>query len=118
MDDRRTVSMAGASLGVARQRGYARRRWREHIMSRTVVVLAAGEGKRMKSALPKVLHPLLGRTMLGHVLAAAEPLGAQRTVVVVGNGAERVREHLATIAPDAVAVLQERQLGTGHAVRV
>jgi bifunctional UDP-N-acetylglucosamine pyrophosphorylase/glucosamine-1-phosphate N-acetyltransferase len=87
-------------------------------MSRTVVVLAAGEGKRMKSALPKVLHPLLGRTLLGHVLAAAAPLRADRTVVVVGHGAERVREHLASIAPDAVAVLQEQQLGTGHAVRV
>jgi len=87
-------------------------------MSRTVVVLAAGEGKRMKSALPKVLHPLLGRTMLGHVLAAAEPLGAQRTVVVVGHGGDQVREHLAGIAPDAIAVLQAEQRGTGHAVRV
>src|SRR5947209_9735911 len=87
-------------------------------MSRTVVVLAAGEGKRMKSALPKVLHPLLGRTMLGHVLAAAQPLAARRTLVVVGHGADRVREHLAGIAPAAEAVLQERQHGTGHAVRI
>lgn len=85
---------------------------------RTVVVLAAGEGKRMKSALPKVLHPLLGRTLLGHVLAAAAPLGADRTVVVVGHGADQVREHLAEVAPAALAVLQERQLGTGHAVRI
>jgi bifunctional UDP-N-acetylglucosamine pyrophosphorylase / glucosamine-1-phosphate N-acetyltransferase len=87
-------------------------------MSRTVIILAAGEGKRMKSALPKVLHPLLGRTLLGHVLAAAAPLQADRTLVVVGRGADQVREHLAEIAPDAVAVLQEQQLGTGHAVRV
>lgn len=85
---------------------------------RTVVVLAAGEGKRMKSALPKVLHPLLGRTLLGHVLAAAAPLGADRTVVVVGHGADQVREHLAEVAPAALAVLQQRQLGTGHAVRI
>ncbi|SCG41182.1 bifunctional UDP-N-acetylglucosamine diphosphorylase/glucosamine-1-phosphate N-acetyltransferase GlmU [Micromonospora halophytica] len=85
---------------------------------RTVVVLAAGEGKRMKSALPKVLHPLLGRTLLGHVLAAAAPLAADRTVVVVGHGAEQVRAHLAEIAPDAAAVLQAEQLGTGHAVRI
>ncbi|SCL44897.1 bifunctional UDP-N-acetylglucosamine pyrophosphorylase / Glucosamine-1-phosphate N-acetyltransferase [Micromonospora eburnea] len=85
---------------------------------RTVVVLAAGEGKRMKSALPKVLHPLLGRTLLGHVLAAADPLAADRTVVVVGHGADQVRAHLAEVAPEATPVLQERQLGTGHAVRI
>ncbi|MEH1016713.1 bifunctional UDP-N-acetylglucosamine diphosphorylase/glucosamine-1-phosphate N-acetyltransferase GlmU [Micromonospora sp. CPCC 206060] len=85
---------------------------------RTVVVLAAGEGKRMKSALPKVLHPLLGRTLVGHVLAAAAPLGAERTVVVVGHGADQVRAHLAEIAPDATGVLQAEQRGTGHAVRI
>ncbi|SCF39024.1 UDP-N-acetylglucosamine pyrophosphorylase [Micromonospora marina] len=85
---------------------------------RTVVVLAAGEGKRMKSSLPKVLHPLLGRTLLGHVLTAAGPLGADRTVVVVGHGADQVREHLSEVAPGATPVLQERQLGTGHAVRM
>ncbi len=85
---------------------------------RTVVVLAAGEGKRMKSSLPKVLHPLLGRTLLGHVLAAAGPLGADRTVVVVGHGADQVRAHLTEVAPAATPVLQERQLGTGHAVRI
>jgi len=87
-------------------------------MGRTVVVLAAGEGKRMKSALPKVLHPLLGRTLLGHVLAAAAPLGADRTVVVVGHRAGEVAAHLREIDPAAQAVLQERQNGTGHAVRV
>ncbi|MGK5442324.1 bifunctional UDP-N-acetylglucosamine diphosphorylase/glucosamine-1-phosphate N-acetyltransferase GlmU [Micromonospora sp. URMC 105] len=85
---------------------------------RTVVVLAAGEGKRMKSALPKVLHPLLGRTLLGHVLTAAAPLGADHTVVVVGHGADQVRAHLGEIAPDATPVLQAQQLGTGHAVRI
>ncbi|MDH6464218.1 bifunctional UDP-N-acetylglucosamine pyrophosphorylase/glucosamine-1-phosphate N-acetyltransferase [Micromonospora sp. A200] len=85
---------------------------------RTVVVLAAGEGKRMKSALPKVLHPLLGRTLLGHVLTAAAPLAADRTVVVVGHGAEQVRAHLTEIAPGATPVLQAQQLGTGHAVRI
>nr|WP_176308696.1 bifunctional UDP-N-acetylglucosamine diphosphorylase/glucosamine-1-phosphate N-acetyltransferase GlmU [Micromonospora sp. NBS 11-29] len=72
----------------------------------------------MKSSLPKVLHPLLGRTLLGHVLAAAEPLGADRTVVVVGHGADQVRAHLAEVAPAVTPVLQERQLGTGHAVRI
>jgi bifunctional UDP-N-acetylglucosamine pyrophosphorylase/glucosamine-1-phosphate N-acetyltransferase len=85
--------------------------------SRTVVVLAAGEGKRMKSALPKMLHPLLGRSLLGHVLAAAEDLAADRTLVVVGVGAEQVSAHVAEIAPKATAVLQAEQRGTGHAVR-
>ncbi|WDZ88013.1 bifunctional UDP-N-acetylglucosamine diphosphorylase/glucosamine-1-phosphate N-acetyltransferase GlmU [Micromonospora cathayae] len=72
----------------------------------------------MKSALPKVLHPLLGRTLVGHVLAAAAPLGAERTVVVVGHGADQVRAHLAEVAPEATPVLQAQQLGTGHAVRI
>jgi bifunctional UDP-N-acetylglucosamine pyrophosphorylase / glucosamine-1-phosphate N-acetyltransferase len=85
--------------------------------TRTVVVLAAGEGKRMRSALPKVLHPLLGRSLLGHVLAAADELAADRTLVVVGAGAEQVTAHLAEIAPKAVAVTQAEQRGTGHAVR-
>ena len=87
-------------------------------MSRTVIVLAAGEGKRMKSALPKVLHTLLGRSLVGHVLAAAAPLAAERTLVVVGHGAEQVSGHLAEIAPGAEPVLQAQQNGTGHAVRI
>ncbi|WP_433370773.1 bifunctional UDP-N-acetylglucosamine diphosphorylase/glucosamine-1-phosphate N-acetyltransferase GlmU [Actinoplanes sp. CA-142083] len=85
---------------------------------RTVVVLAAGEGKRMKSATPKVLHPLLGRTLLGHVLVAAGAAGAEQTVVVVGHKAEAVSAHLAEVAPAAVPVLQAQQNGTGHAVRI
>ncbi|GAA3171918.1 bifunctional UDP-N-acetylglucosamine diphosphorylase/glucosamine-1-phosphate N-acetyltransferase GlmU [Blastococcus jejuensis] len=83
-----------------------------------VVVLAAGQGTRMRSATPKVLHPLGGRTMLGHVLAAAEPLRAAVTVVVVGAGRDAVREHLAAIAPDALPVVQEEQNGSGHAAAV
>jgi bifunctional UDP-N-acetylglucosamine pyrophosphorylase/glucosamine-1-phosphate N-acetyltransferase len=86
--------------------------------SRTVVVLAAGEGKRMKSATPKMLHPLLGRTLLGHVLHAADAAQASRTVVVVGHKADQVRAHLAEIAPGATPVLQAEQHGTGHAVRI
>jgi bifunctional UDP-N-acetylglucosamine pyrophosphorylase/glucosamine-1-phosphate N-acetyltransferase len=85
---------------------------------RTVVVLAAGEGKRMKSATPKVLHPLLGRTLVGHVLAAAEAAQADHTIVVVGHKADQVTEHLTEIAPAATPVLQARQNGTGHAVRL
>ena len=83
-----------------------------------VVVLAAGQGTRMRSATPKVLHTLGGRSLLGHVLAATEPLGAAHTVVVVGAGREAVEEHLATIAPGALPVEQEEQLGSGHAAAV
>ena len=82
--------------------------------ARTVVVLAAGEGKRMRSSLPKVLHPLLGRTLLGHVLHAAEPLGASRSVVVVGVGAEQVIAYLTQVAPQAEAVLQAEQREQEH----
>ena len=83
-----------------------------------VVVLAAGEGTRMRSATPKVLHPMLGRSMLGHVLAAVEPLRAERLAVVVGHGRHAVAEHVGAVAPDADVVVQDRQDGTGHAVRV
>lgn len=78
-----------------------------------VVVLAAGQGTRMKSNLAKVLHPLGGRPMLHYPLAAAEALGASRLVVVVGRDAEQVEE---AFAGRATMVLQEEQKGTGHAV--
>jgi bifunctional UDP-N-acetylglucosamine pyrophosphorylase/glucosamine-1-phosphate N-acetyltransferase len=84
-----------------------------------VVILAAGEGTRMRSATtPKVLHPLCGRTMLGHVVAAARALQPEHLVVVVGHSRERVTAHLAEIDPGTTTVVQEQQLGTGHAVRV
>ncbi|GAA4224967.1 bifunctional UDP-N-acetylglucosamine diphosphorylase/glucosamine-1-phosphate N-acetyltransferase GlmU [Actinomadura meridiana] len=83
-----------------------------------VIVLAAGEGTRMKSRTSKVLHELCGRSMLGHVLAAARELRPERLVVVVGHRREQVVEYLAREAPDAEAVVQEQQNGTGHAVRV
>ena len=83
-----------------------------------VVVLAAGQGTRMRSATPKVLHALGGRSMLGHVLAAAGPLRAQATVVVVGSSRDAVERHLAAIAPEALPVVQEQQNGSGHAAAV
>ncbi len=84
-----------------------------------VVVLAAGAGTRMKSpARPKVLHGFAGRSLLGHVLAAAEALRAEQTVVVVGHGRDEVEKHLAEIAPGAEPVVQAEQNGTGHAVRL
>ena len=79
-----------------------------------VVILAAGQGKRMRSRLPKVLHPLAGKPLLGHVLDAAREIGAARICVVYGHGGEQVRSALD--APDIVWALQEPQLGTGHAV--
>jgi bifunctional UDP-N-acetylglucosamine pyrophosphorylase/glucosamine-1-phosphate N-acetyltransferase len=71
----------------------------------------------MKSSLPKVLHPLCGRTMLDHVLTAARELDPAELIVVVGHGREQVMQHLAEHAPDVRVVIQDRQGGTGHAVR-
>ncbi|MEO1080816.1 MAG: bifunctional UDP-N-acetylglucosamine diphosphorylase/glucosamine-1-phosphate N-acetyltransferase GlmU [Pseudomonadota bacterium] len=83
-------------------------------MKLEVIILAAGQGTRMRSALPKVLHPLARQPLLGHVLQSARSLAAARIHVVVGHGAEQVRE--AFDAPDINWVLQAEQLGTGHAV--
>ncbi len=83
-------------------------------MSLDIVILAAGQGTRMRSALPKVLHPVAGKSMLGHVIDTARTLQPQGIHVVIGHGAEQVRERLA--ADDLNFVLQTEQLGTGHAV--
>lgn len=80
-----------------------------------VVILAAGKGTRMKSQLPKVLHQACGMPLIGHVLATARALGPCSITVVVGHQSERVREALATHA-DVGIVVQEPQLGTGHAL--
>ncbi|KVV56997.1 bifunctional N-acetylglucosamine-1-phosphate uridyltransferase/glucosamine-1-phosphate acetyltransferase [Burkholderia cepacia] len=80
-----------------------------------IVILAAGTGKRMRSALPKVLHPLAGRPLLSHVIDTARTLQPSRLVVVVGHGAEQVQAAVA--APDVQFAVQAEQLGTGHAVR-
>ncbi|HUQ25258.1 MAG TPA: bifunctional UDP-N-acetylglucosamine diphosphorylase/glucosamine-1-phosphate N-acetyltransferase GlmU [Burkholderiales bacterium] len=83
-------------------------------MSLDIIVLAAGLGKRMRSALPKVLHPLAGRPLLAHVLDAARSLSPRKTIVVHGHGAEQVR---AAFPDNSLAwALQAEQLGTGHAV--
>lgn len=82
------------------------------------LVLAAGQGKRMRSQLPKVLHPLLGRPMLSYPIDAAFRAGAERVVCVVGHGAERVTEALRTRYADKVlTALQPEQRGTGDAAR-
>jgi bifunctional UDP-N-acetylglucosamine pyrophosphorylase / glucosamine-1-phosphate N-acetyltransferase len=81
----------------------------------SVLIMAAGKGTRMKSARPKVLHTLAGRSLLQHVLNAVAGLSADRTLVIVGHGADAVR---ASVADQGVTcLLQEPQLGTGHAVQ-
>ena len=81
-----------------------------------VVVLAAGKGTRMRSKLPKVLHPLAGKALLHHVLDAARALDAAQLCIVVGHEAEQVRA--ASAARDVVFVEQMPQLGTGHALQL
>jgi len=81
----------------------------------SVIVLAAGKGKRMKSELPKVLHPILGRPMLNYVLDAVMQISPERIIVVVGYGADKIKETLSSIK--VKYALQSKQLGTGHAVR-
>ena len=78
------------------------------------VILAAGKGTRMKSDLPKVLHEINGRTMVEYVIDAAREAGAEEICLVVGHKAELVKER---IGSGVTYVLQEEQLGTGHAVK-
>jgi bifunctional UDP-N-acetylglucosamine pyrophosphorylase/glucosamine-1-phosphate N-acetyltransferase len=82
------------------------------------IILAAGEGTRMKSSTPKVLHAICGRSMLGHLLAAVRGCDPAEVVVVTGNRREDVEAHLAEIDPAATPVFQPSQDGTGHAVRL
>lgn len=84
----------------------------------TVIVLAAGGGTRMKSKTMKVLHPIAGRSMIGHVLTAAYAVEPARVVVVVGHQREEVVAHIREGFPDVVLAVQEEQHGTGHAVRM
>jgi len=81
-----------------------------------VIILAAGKGKRMKSDLAKVLHRVLGRPMIEHLLNTLVTLNVKKIVIVVGYQADRVKDALSKFNNKADFVLQERQLGTGHAV--
>jgi bifunctional UDP-N-acetylglucosamine pyrophosphorylase / glucosamine-1-phosphate N-acetyltransferase len=83
-----------------------------------VVILAAGEGKRMKSSRSKLLHELAGHSLLSYAVGTATTLQPQHIVVVVGHRREQVEAHLAEIAPHVTTAVQEQQLGTGHAVQV
>jgi bifunctional UDP-N-acetylglucosamine pyrophosphorylase/glucosamine-1-phosphate N-acetyltransferase len=81
-------------------------------MKVTAVILAAGQGTRMKSNVQKVLHPLCGKPMLWHVLEALKPATTEKPVVIIGHGADAVQKYLGDAAD---CVVQEPQLGTGHA---
>jgi bifunctional UDP-N-acetylglucosamine pyrophosphorylase / glucosamine-1-phosphate N-acetyltransferase len=83
-------------------------------MSFSVVILAAGQGTRMKSKLPKVLHEAASRSLVEHVVRAVAPLKPVKTVIVIGHGAEQVKERMQQHPVEFV--LQEKQLGTGHAL--
>ena len=85
-------------------------------MSFSTIILAAGKGTRMKSNLPKVLHPVCGRPMFSYPLAEAKKAGAKEIVGVIGHGAEAVRASLK--GEELRFVIQEQQLGTGHAVKI
>jgi bifunctional UDP-N-acetylglucosamine pyrophosphorylase/glucosamine-1-phosphate N-acetyltransferase len=84
----------------------------------TVIVLAAGGGTRMKSKTMMVLHPIAGRSMIGHVLRAVQAVEPTRVVAVVGHQREQVGPHITEQLPSAVLAVQEQQQGTGHAVRI
>jgi bifunctional UDP-N-acetylglucosamine pyrophosphorylase/glucosamine-1-phosphate N-acetyltransferase len=84
----------------------------------TVIVLAAGGGTRMKSKTMKVLHPVAGRSMIGHVLRAVQAMEPERIVAVIGHQREQVGPHIQELLPDVVLAVQETQEGTGHAVAI
>ncbi len=83
-----------------------------------VVVLAAGEGKRMKSSRSKLLHEIAGHSLVSYSIRAATSLEPERVVVVVGHRRDQVQAHLAEIAPHVLTAVQDEQLGTGHAVQI
>ena len=87
-------------------------------MAIALVVLAAGQGTRMNSDLPKVLHPLGGAPLLAHALQAGAALEPERTIVITGHGAGAVEKAGHELDSEAIFVFQEEQLGTGHAVRM
>ncbi len=86
-------------------------------MGLSLIILAAGQGTRMQSDLPKVLHPLGGVPMIAHTMASGAAMEPERIAVVCGHGADLVRAAVAEIDPEAQVVIQEEQLGTGHAVK-
>lgn len=86
-------------------------------MNLTAVILAAGKGTRMKSSIPKVLHEIAGMPMLGHVLNLTNDLGIEAPTIVIGHGAQNVKLYVKSRQKNAICVFQERQLGTGNALK-
>src|SRR3569833_2240137 len=82
-------------------------------MTRAAIILAAGQGTRMKSATPMVLHKVAGLPMLGHVIAGLKAAGVSRIVVVIAPGADAVRDYAQALG--CQSAVQDKQLGTGHA---
>jgi bifunctional UDP-N-acetylglucosamine pyrophosphorylase/glucosamine-1-phosphate N-acetyltransferase len=89
----------------------------QHKHKVTSLVLAAGNGTRMKSDLPKVMHEVAGKPMVGHVLSAMNALSPERTILVIAPHMDKVRERVSTLYPGTRFAIQDQQLGTGHAVR-
>lgn len=87
-------------------------------MSIAAIILAAGKGTRMKSDLPKVLHPVCGKPMLRYVIDTCRQAGCGKLILVVGHQAQMVRDTMADVDGDVAYVMQQPQLGTGHAVMV
>ena len=85
-------------------------------MSTTVIILAAGKGTRMRSQLPKVLQPLAGQPLLGHVINTAKKLNASNIITIYGHGGDQVQQQFAQ--EQIQLVEQAEQLGTGHAVQM
>jgi bifunctional UDP-N-acetylglucosamine pyrophosphorylase/glucosamine-1-phosphate N-acetyltransferase len=104
-------------IAVERAQDSDKRAYQHMSRARAAIILAAGQGTRMKSALPKVLHQVGGRAMLDWAIAAAAQIGATRTVVVTGAHSPAVGEHVAKVIGPNAAVVQEPPLGTAHAVR-
>src|SRR5512147_1731102 len=106
-------------MGLKRPSGRLYRARIPHPMNQSVthvVILAAGQGTRMKSQLPKVLHPVAGRPMLEHVLDAAATVAPATVTVIVGHGGAAVKQRLAG-RPGITFAVQEPQLGTAHALQ-
>lgn len=89
----------------------------QHKHKFAAVILAAGAGTRMRSDLPKVMHRLAGQPLISHVLSSLKPLSPEQVVVVVAPGMESVKEECTKVTPDCTFAIQDKQQGTGHAVR-
>ena len=83
-------------------------------MKTTVIILAAGQGTRMRSSLPKVLHPVAGQPLIRHLYQTVSEISSEKPVVIIGHAADKVRQEM---GEDVFFAVQEEQLGTGHAVK-